>query len=176
MSAETIKPPKIVALTQQGRATDQETKDECFRLWIELGRSWVAVSRRTEIPESTLRNWGTVENWENRRLELAHSFLPGAKAETSFALRLTAHNASLVMQRMVFEAKEYGVALDEKQMKALAIAIDRGGYSPVGSRSPVDGHDPLSSATDELPDFDAMSVEQLREYEQRKKRKRTPKA
>jgi len=135
MVTRTANDAKIVALTQQGRATDQETKDDAFRLWIENGRSWKRVNDLTGIPLRTLHDWGTADNWQQRRLEQAQSFLPGANAETGFALKLAAYNASIRLQQLAFDANENGTDLDLKQIQALTLIVDRGGFSPVGSKT-----------------------------------------
>src|SRR4030095_4892437 len=103
-----VKPVKLKGMVRHGATTSPEVKAEAFRLWIECGRSWRQVSRLTDISESTLHHWANSDNWQARRLEAASSFLPGASAETAFALKLAAHNASLRLQQIAFEANEYG--------------------------------------------------------------------
>src|SRR4030095_8847225 len=95
-----VNPAKVVALTQQGRPTDQQTKDEAFRLWIEQGRSWTAVSRHTGIAVRTLHYWGEADNWEQRRATESAAFMPGKKVETAVALRLAAHNSAVKLQQI----------------------------------------------------------------------------
>lgn len=165
------RPANVVALTQQGRPTDQETKDECFRLWVELGRSWKAVSDRTGIAVRTLHYWGEAGDWERRRSDLAAAFLPGKKTETAIALRLSAHNAAIRLQQLSNDALELGTPIDYRQVDALTKIIAAGGYSSVGNRNPLEGLDKLASASTDI-DFDAMTVEELREYEQQVKRKK----
>lgn len=172
MAEQTLNPPKIVALTRKGAPTDQETKDEAFRLWIELGRSWVAVSRRCGIPESTLRNWGVTESWEQRRSDQARAFMPGKKVETAVALRLAAYSASIRLQQLSNDSLELGTKLDPKEVDALTKIVAAGGYSSIGSRSPLDGYDEVADTSPD-PDFADMSIDQLRQYELSKRRKRS---
>lgn len=129
MSAET---PKLVQLVSQGRETDQTVKDEAFRLWIGMARSWKRVSEQTGIAESTLRLWGQRENWEDRRKDAAAAFLPGVLTESALSLRMAAYYASVRLQQIMHDAAELGIPPDDREVKALGVAIDRGGFSPVG--------------------------------------------
>lgn len=161
----TEKPATIVALTQQGRPTDQATKDEAFRLWIELGRSWTAVSNRCGIPVRTLHYWGESEQWEQRRLDLARSFMPGKKVETAVALRLAAYSAAVKLQQLANDSLELGTKLDHREIDALTKIAYAGGYSPTGNRNPVDGSDSIGDDQRQIPDFDNMTIQELRTYE-----------
>jgi uncharacterized protein YjcR len=129
------RPANLVALTRQGAPTPQETKDEAFRLWIALARSWTRVSEQTGIPVRTLHSWGESEQWEQRRIDAAASFLPGMGTETAIALRMSSHYASIRLQQIMYDAAENGTKPDTKEVQALSLAIDRGGHSPVGNKS-----------------------------------------
>lgn len=124
---------ELVPLTRQGAPTPQATKDEVFRLWLELGRSWVKVAERTGIAVRTLHDWAETGKWEQRRLESAASLMPGLFVETVFSLRLAAHNAGVRLQQIAFDALN-GIQPNEKEVKSLLGIVDRGGHSPVGSR------------------------------------------
>ncbi len=129
------KPTNVIALTQQGRPTPEETKDEAFRLWIAYGRSWKRVNEQTGIAVSTLHSWADNDNWEQRRHDQAAAFLPGMATETAIALRMGSHYASVRLQQIMYEAAEHGVKPDTKEVQALSLAIDRGGHSPVGNKT-----------------------------------------
>lgn len=122
-------------LVQKGARPDPELKEQAFRLWIENGRSYRRVSEQLGCDERTIYRWADADNWQQRRLEQAQSFLPGANAETGFALKLAAYNASIRLQQLAFDANENGTDLDLKQIQALTLIVDRGGFSPVGSKT-----------------------------------------
>lgn len=152
---------KMNELVTVGRETDDEVKNEAFRLWIEYGRGWKRVSEATGIAIRTLHHWGTVDKWEQRRIEQAQAFMPGVGAETSFSLRLAAHNASRMLQQLSFDAVEHGVPLDLKQVQALTLIVDRGGFSPVGARAQpfVDLKSQLAATAGTLSDDDLVARE-----------------
>ena len=155
------------ALVRKGADTDQETKDDAFRLWVELGRSWAATSRHTGIHESTLRNWGNVEGWEQRRADLASSFMPGRKIETAISLRLAAHNAAVRLQQLSYDALENGTKLDHKEVDALTKIVAAGGYSSVGSRDPLGAIDHNPKSTKDRTKFRQLSSDELATKERR---------
>lgn len=133
----TAKPATIVPLTRQGADTPDDVKEDAFRLWIELGRSWRLVSRQTGIPERTLYTWGREGQWQERRQQEAQAFLPGAFAESAIALRLAAHNAAVRLQQIAYEAKELGIKPDRNEVQALSLIVDRGGFSPTGKSETI---------------------------------------
>lgn len=158
-------------LVTVGRSPDPDLQNEAFRLWIENGRSARIVASAIGCDKRTIERWAKSEQWEQRRIEQAQSFLPGAKAETAFALKLAAHNAAIRLQQISFDAFERGTAPNLKEVQALTLIIDRGGYSPTGTRSPTDVNDPMSGAKDDLPDFSQMTPQQLRTWEDAQRRR-----
>jgi hypothetical protein len=92
-------------------------------------------------------------------------------AETAFALKLAAHNASLRLQQIAWEANELGTKPDTKEVQALTLIVDRGGHSPVGKHGPQDVTFTQEQAID-VPSLVGLSPEELmrRETEARSKR------
>ena len=156
---------KLVDLVVVGKPTDQDVKDEAFRLWVELGRSFAAVSRRTGINDATLGNWARTENWEQRRADSAAAFLPGKKVETAINLRLAAHSASVRLVEIGLDAVERGIKPDPKEVDSCVKMAAAGGYSSFGSRNPLDSLDSSLKGAEEVPDFNAMSHEEITAYQ-----------
>jgi hypothetical protein len=129
---------KLSALVRHGARTDPKVKLACFRLWVENGRSYRRSSELSGIPEPTLRNWGVTEDWEQRRRDQAHAFLPGVTTESAIGLKLAAHNAIIRLQQIAFDAAEYATEPRLREVQALLGIVDRAGFSPIGARNPVE--------------------------------------
>lgn len=118
-------------LVRHGSATPVAVKDEAFRLWVELGRSFRLVADRTKVEDRTLRNWAVADQWEQKRADLANVMAPGMFLETSFSLKLAAHNAGKRLQQIAYDAAEHGTKPDRGEVDALTRIVDRGGHSPI---------------------------------------------
>lgn len=146
---------EMTKLTTQGKQTDPDVIDECFRLWTSYGRSVRRVSEAMGIPESTLHLWRVQHQWEDRRASQAAAFLPGARAETAVALHLAGYSAAIRLQQIMYDAEANGIDPDPKVVQALTMAIDRGGFSPTGRNDPhskAAGIRPSSQSTDDMTD------------------------
>lgn len=159
-------------LVMIGRETEIEVIQEAFRLWIENGRSTRVVAQTLGCDQRTVQRWAKDNQWEIRRIEQAQSFLPGARAETAFALKLAAHNAAIRLQQIAFDAAETGQAPNVKEVQALALIVDRGGYSPTGNKSPLDGSEIGSSDVIDAPALRGLTPEDLMKLEDRSRSKR----
>lgn len=157
-------------LTVSGRATDAEVREEAFRLWVAYGRSARRVAERLDCSPQTICNWRDSGNWEQRRQLEAQAFLPGATVEGAIALRLAAHNAAIRLQQITYDNLEHGTPIDDKEVKALTSIAAIGGYSPTGTKSPIDDKAKLNAPV-EAPDFSALSLSDLRDLEARAKKK-----
>lgn len=117
---------KIVSLVRQGVETPKEVRDDIFRLWVEYGRGWKRVADQTGIAIRTLHDWAEKDQWEQRRLDNAEAFMPGAKAETAIAAQLARHNATVRLQQIAFDAKEHGKKPDLQEVQALKLIAQLG--------------------------------------------------
>ena len=157
-------------LTVRGRPTDEETREEAFRLWVAYGRSARKVAERLDCSPQTVCNWRDDGQWEQRRQLEAQAFLPGATVEGAIALRIAAHNAAIRLQQITYDNLEHGTPIDDKEVKALTSIAAIGGYSPTGNKSPIDDKAKLNAPV-EAPDFSALSLSDLRDLEARAKKK-----
>ena len=157
--------PRLVDLVRIGADTPEEVKEDAFRIWIELGRSWKRTSERTGIAVSTLHHWANVGDWQERRQREASAFLPGMMVETVLALRMAAHRAALRLQQLAYQAEEEGTPLNVKEVQALSLIIDRGGLSPVGNKTLPDVN-LKGNETNTLADLAGKSPDELSRREQ----------
>lgn len=158
-------PDNLVQLTQQGRPTDPAVKEDAFRLWVQYGRSVRLVSRQMNIEERTLFRWRNEERWEERRKDEAAAFLPGMFTESAIAARMAAHSASVRLQQIMYEAEAFGTKPDIKEVQALTLAMDRGGFSPTGTKGAPQVKTE-STALERLPEIAALSDDELERLEQ----------
>ncbi len=88
--------------------TDRE-KEDAFRMWVELGRSFRLVAERTTISNATLREWAKQDTWESKRQDLTLAVLPGMLAESAVALRMAGHSVAVRFQQIAQDAVDGGL-------------------------------------------------------------------
>lgn len=117
--------------------SDQQ-KEDAFRTWVELGRSFRLVAERVQIPQRTLRDWANFEDWEGKRSDLTLAVLPGMLAESAVALRMAGHSVAVRFQQIAQEALD-GITPNEKEVKALSLIILHSGVSLTKGFDPSTG-------------------------------------
>jgi hypothetical protein len=107
---------------------NQAIKEEAFRMWVELGRSFRLVAARLDVPERTMRDWAKSEDWEQKRSDLTLAVLPGMLAESAVALRMAGHSVAVRFQQIASDAVD-GVKPDFQEVRSLDMILKHSGAS-----------------------------------------------
>jgi transposase-like protein len=128
----------MMTLNLGGYHYSDREKEDAFRLWVELGRSFRLVAERLQIPDRTLRDWAKHENWEQKRSDLTLSVLPGMLAESAIALRMAGHSVAVRFQQIANDALD-GTPPSMSEVKALSMILFHSGVSLTKGFDPQTG-------------------------------------
>jgi hypothetical protein len=166
--------------SKHGRRYSDETKELAFQLWeTRCQKSARKVSEllreeqfgSLDISERTILQWSTDDQWDLEAVDRFDSAFPGFN---HWLFRSMVYAAAEGIE--YWQDVNAGRAEPNKvRMAAITSAFDRIGFSPVG-KNVMQPDKPSEHASG--PDFDSMSMIEIREYEySAKKRKRfTPSA
>jgi hypothetical protein len=115
-----------------------EARADCFRAWVEYGRSFRIVSERSGVPELTLKAWARDEDWETRRRDQAAAFLPGMLVESAAALRMAGHSAAVRLQQIAADAVN-GIKPTYTEVRSLELILRHSGASLASGVDPASG-------------------------------------
>lgn len=121
-----------------------EDRQRAFEVWyIEAGRSPKATSKilkqmyDIEIRPNTISEWTRVHDWHIKANNLLATIAPGMKVEMLSNIMVAGVKASRLLSEMMTNASD-GVRLDGAATKLAIETLHLAGFSPIGTRNPLD--------------------------------------
>lgn len=158
---------ELVATSAVGHHTD-ETRELAYQLWAFIAarnNSKVAELLESEhaiiVPDRTIRDWVNRYNWAQRAAEDVQKIAPDIRFQAFSELLFAGLDGARYIRRV-----NSGEEVPNKTRLIAALgAVDRIGFSPIGSRNPVDGINAPAQQSAAI-DFSSMSPEELRAHEE----------
>jgi hypothetical protein len=121
-----------------------EDRQRAFEIWyIEAGRSPKATSNimkdmfGVDIRPNTISEWTRVHDWHTKANNMLAMVAPGMKVEMLSNLLVAGVRASRLINEMITDASN-GVRLDGAASKLAIETMHLAGFSPIGTRNPLD--------------------------------------
>ena len=125
-------------------ALPEEDRQRAFEIWyLEAGRSPKATSKimkemyGVEIRPNTISEWTRVHEWHIKANNALAAVAPGMKVEMLSNLLVAGVRASRLINEMITDASN-GVRLDGAASKLAIETMHLAGFSPIGTRNPLD--------------------------------------
>lgn len=125
-------------------AIPEEDRQKAFEIWyLEAGRSPKATCQilkrdhDIEIRPNTISEWSRVHEWHTKANQLLATIAPGMKTEMLSNIIVAGVKASRLLSEMLTNASE-GYRLDGAASKLAIETLHLAGFSPIGTRNPLD--------------------------------------
>ena len=123
---------------------DEQVKQRAFEIWyLEAGRSPKATSRilketyGDDVRPNTISEWARTKQWHLTANNLLASIAPGMRTEMLSNILVAGVKASRIISEMLTDASD-GVRLDGAASKLAIETLHLAGFSPIGTRNPLD--------------------------------------